>query len=72
MYSTSLFSVFDCFITAEVMKSLHIPKGVRRVLFRTLNTDRYFYTIATTHTHLCVPVMLYNCSSYGLLPVRYC
>ena len=27
-------------ITAEVMKSLHIPKGVRRVLFRTLNTDR--------------------------------
>ncbi|KAL8541467.1 hypothetical protein ACS0TY_002655 [Phlomoides rotata] len=27
-------------ITAEVMKSLHIPKGVKRVLFRTLNTDR--------------------------------
>ncbi|KAG8650793.1 cyclase-like protein 2 [Manihot esculenta] len=27
-------------ITAEVMKSLKIPKGVRRVLFRTLNTDR--------------------------------
>ncbi|XP_010446963.1 PREDICTED: uncharacterized protein LOC104729687 [Camelina sativa] len=27
-------------ITAEVMKSLHIPKGVSRVLFRTLNTDR--------------------------------
>ncbi|CAL5075347.1 unnamed protein product [Urochloa decumbens] len=27
-------------ITAEVMASLHIPKGVRRVLFRTLNTDR--------------------------------
>ncbi|PKI58636.1 hypothetical protein CRG98_020962 [Punica granatum] len=27
-------------ITAEVMKSLHIPKGIRRVLFRTLNTDR--------------------------------
>ncbi|XP_073272519.1 cyclase-like protein 2 [Primulina huaijiensis] len=27
-------------ITAEVMKTLHIPKGVRRVLFRTLNTDR--------------------------------
>ncbi|KAK7343473.1 hypothetical protein VNO77_12243 [Canavalia gladiata] len=27
-------------ITAEVMKSLHIPRGVRRVLFRTLNTDR--------------------------------
>ncbi|XP_021762545.1 uncharacterized protein LOC110727286 [Chenopodium quinoa] len=25
--------------TASVMKSLHIPKGVRRVLFRTLNTD---------------------------------
>lgn len=25
---------------AEVMKSLNIPKGVRRVLFRTLNTDR--------------------------------
>ncbi|XP_010547994.1 PREDICTED: uncharacterized protein LOC104819562 isoform X2 [Tarenaya hassleriana] len=27
-------------ITAEVMESLHIPKGTRRVLFRTLNTDR--------------------------------
>uniref|UniRef100_A0A2P2MMJ0 Cyclase family protein n=1 Tax=Rhizophora mucronata TaxID=61149 RepID=A0A2P2MMJ0_RHIMU len=27
-------------ITAEAMKALHIPKGVRRVLFRTLNTDR--------------------------------
>ncbi|KAK1292448.1 hypothetical protein QJS10_CPB17g02268 [Acorus calamus] len=27
-------------ITAEVMESLSIPKGVRRVLFRTLNTDR--------------------------------
>ncbi|GMN37718.1 hypothetical protein TIFTF001_007064 [Ficus carica] len=27
-------------ITAEVMRSLNIPKGVRRVLFRTLNTDR--------------------------------
>ncbi|KAH9602599.1 hypothetical protein KSS87_006654 [Heliosperma pusillum] len=30
----------DSNITAEVMKSLHIPKGVRRVLFRTLNTDK--------------------------------
>ncbi|KAJ9705122.1 hypothetical protein PVL29_003256 [Vitis rotundifolia] len=27
-------------ITAEAMESLQIPKGVRRVLFRTLNTDR--------------------------------
>ncbi|KAL3517078.1 hypothetical protein ACH5RR_023980 [Cinchona calisaya] len=27
-------------LTAEVMKSLNIPRGVRRVLFRTLNTDR--------------------------------
>ncbi|KAK4742326.1 hypothetical protein SAY87_000327 [Trapa incisa] len=27
-------------ITAEVMESFHIPKGIRRVLFRTLNTDR--------------------------------
>ncbi|KAM7251037.1 hypothetical protein ACFE04_022920 [Oxalis oulophora] len=27
-------------ITADVMKSLKIPRGVRRVLFRTLNTDR--------------------------------
>ncbi|MED6144612.1 Cyclase-like protein 2 [Stylosanthes scabra] len=27
-------------ITAQVMKSLDIPKGVRRVLFRTSNTDR--------------------------------
>ncbi|PNT20536.1 hypothetical protein POPTR_009G097300v4 [Populus trichocarpa] len=30
----------DSNITAEVMKSLNIPRGVRRVLFRTLNTDR--------------------------------
>ncbi|KAI7724635.1 hypothetical protein M8C21_022774 [Ambrosia artemisiifolia] len=30
----------DSNITAEVMKSLNIPKGVMRVLFRTLNTDR--------------------------------
>ncbi|KAI7752514.1 hypothetical protein M8C21_015865 [Ambrosia artemisiifolia] len=30
----------DTNITAEVMKSLNIPKGIRRVLFRTLNTDR--------------------------------
>ncbi|XP_076959199.1 cyclase-like protein 2 [Bidens hawaiensis] len=30
----------DTNITADVMKSLNIPKGVRRVLFRTLNTDR--------------------------------
>ncbi|KAK9690919.1 hypothetical protein RND81_09G163200 [Saponaria officinalis] len=30
----------DSNITEVVMKSLHIPKGVRRVLFRTLNTDR--------------------------------
>ncbi|XP_078438267.1 cyclase-like protein 3 [Wolffia australiana] len=27
-------------ITSEVMESLRIPKGVKRVLFRTLNTDR--------------------------------
>uniref|UniRef100_A0A1D1Y8U0 Kynurenine formamidase n=1 Tax=Anthurium amnicola TaxID=1678845 RepID=A0A1D1Y8U0_9ARAE len=27
-------------ITADVMKSLSIPKGIKRVLFRTLNTDR--------------------------------
>ncbi|PQM38057.1 kynurenine formamidase-like [Prunus yedoensis var. nudiflora] len=27
-------------ITAEVMKALNIPRGVRRVLFRTSNTDR--------------------------------
>ncbi|KAL4565013.1 hypothetical protein LXL04_029094 [Taraxacum kok-saghyz] len=31
-------------ITAEVMESLNIPKGVRRVLFRTLNTDRRLMT----------------------------
>ncbi|KAG8650791.1 cyclase-like protein 2 [Manihot esculenta] len=30
----------DSNITAEVMRSLSIPKGVTRVLFRTLNTDR--------------------------------
>lgn len=28
------------FPIAEVIKSLKIPSGVRRVLFRTLNTDR--------------------------------
>uniref|UniRef100_A0A0E0EPD6 Cyclase family protein n=1 Tax=Oryza meridionalis TaxID=40149 RepID=A0A0E0EPD6_9ORYZ len=27
-------------LNANVMEALHIPKGVRRVLFRTLNTDR--------------------------------
>ncbi|CAH9144622.1 unnamed protein product [Cuscuta epithymum] len=27
-------------ITAEVMKSLNIPRGVKRVIFKTLNTDR--------------------------------
>ncbi|CAI0445762.1 unnamed protein product [Linum tenue] len=31
----------DSNITAKVMKSLQIPKGTRRVLFRTLNTDRH-------------------------------
>ncbi|KAL4565014.1 hypothetical protein LXL04_029095 [Taraxacum kok-saghyz] len=31
-------------ITAEVMESLNIPKGVRRVLFRTLNTDKQLMT----------------------------
>ncbi|KAK3156207.1 hypothetical protein QOZ80_2AG0104250 [Eleusine coracana subsp. coracana] len=30
----------DTNITAQVMESLNIPKGIRRVLFRTLNTDR--------------------------------
>ncbi|KAE8667877.1 Cyclase family protein [Hibiscus syriacus] len=30
----------DSDITAQVMESLKIPKGVRHVLFRTLNTDR--------------------------------
>ncbi|CAN0846344.1 Cyclase-like protein 2 [Linum grandiflorum] len=30
----------DTNLTAEAMKSLNIPNGVRRVLFRTLNTDR--------------------------------
>ena len=28
------------FFSAQVMKSLNIPRGVIRVLFRTLNTDR--------------------------------
>uniref|UniRef100_K4D0E9 Uncharacterized protein n=1 Tax=Solanum lycopersicum TaxID=4081 RepID=K4D0E9_SOLLC len=27
-------------ITAEVMRSLNIPRRVKRVLFRTLNTDK--------------------------------
>ncbi|KAB2635907.1 hypothetical protein D8674_026441 [Pyrus ussuriensis x Pyrus communis] len=31
----------DTNITAEVMKSLNIPKGTRRVLFKTLNTDSF-------------------------------
>ncbi|XP_058070091.1 cyclase-like protein 3 [Magnolia sinica] len=30
----------DTNLTAEAMKLLNIPRGVRRVLFRTLNTDR--------------------------------
>ncbi|CAN1276704.1 Cyclase-like protein 2 [Linum perenne] len=30
----------DTNLTAEAMKSLNIPKGVSRVIFRTLNTDR--------------------------------
>ncbi|KAH9300721.1 hypothetical protein KI387_012304, partial [Taxus chinensis] len=30
----------DTNITAKVMEALHIPRGVHRVLFRTLNTDR--------------------------------
>ncbi|XP_020597517.1 uncharacterized protein LOC110037260 [Phalaenopsis equestris] len=30
----------DMNITAEAMESLHIPRGVLRVLFRTLNTDK--------------------------------
>nr|CAB3445891.1 unnamed protein product [Digitaria exilis] len=30
----------DTNITAQAMESLNIPRGVRRVLFRTLNTDR--------------------------------
>ncbi|KAJ4964004.1 hypothetical protein NE237_023943 [Protea cynaroides] len=30
----------DANITVDVMKYLNIPRGVRRVLFRTLNTDR--------------------------------
>uniref|UniRef100_A0A0C9RWC7 TSA: Wollemia nobilis Ref_Wollemi_Transcript_9069_1225 transcribed RNA sequence n=1 Tax=Wollemia nobilis TaxID=56998 RepID=A0A0C9RWC7_9CONI len=30
----------DTNITAKVMEALKIPKGVRRVIFRTLNTDR--------------------------------
>lgn len=30
----------DANITAEAMQSLHIPRGVRRVLFRTLNTEK--------------------------------
>lgn len=34
---------FFLFVPAKAMKSLEIPKGVKRVLFRTLNTDRYLY-----------------------------
>ncbi|EEE57300.1 hypothetical protein OsJ_07375 [Oryza sativa Japonica Group] len=33
-------------ITAKMMESLHIPKGIQRVLFRTLNTDRQKQTSA--------------------------
>lgn len=31
---------YSTLYAADVMESLHIPRGVRRVLFRTLNTDR--------------------------------
>lgn len=31
---------YSSLYAADVMESLHIPRGVRRVLFRTLNTDR--------------------------------
>lgn len=37
-------------ISAEVMKSLNIPKGVRRVLFKTLNTDRKLMHQKEFHT----------------------
>ncbi|XP_060200700.1 cyclase-like protein 2 [Lycium barbarum] len=39
-------------LTADVMQSLHIPKGVKRVLFRTLNTDRsicIFFSLLSYH-----------------------
>lgn len=32
-------------ITADVMKNLNIPRGVKRALFRTLNTDRNLMSI---------------------------
>ena len=34
-------------VSAEVMKSLKISKGLRRVLFRTLNTDRLVIKLTT-------------------------
>lgn len=40
-------------ITAEVMKELDIPRGVKRVLFKTLNTDRklmYQSSFASNYT----------------------
>lgn len=40
LFTESFDSFFCQFFPAEVMESLHIPRGVRRVLFRTLNTDR--------------------------------
>ncbi|XP_057869739.1 cyclase-like protein 1 isoform X1 [Cryptomeria japonica] len=34
----------DTNITAKVMEGLNIPRGIQRVIFRTLNTDRAFYS----------------------------
>jgi len=31
----------DTNLTVQVLASLHIPPGVERIIFRTLNTDRY-------------------------------
>lgn len=49
-------------IVADVMASLNIPKGVRRVLFRTLNTDRYvlhFYLhIYDTVQRTCIGICM--------------
>jgi Mn2+/Fe2+ NRAMP family transporter len=47
MFFFTFFLFFFSF-SAEVMKELNIPRGVRRVLFRTLNTDKYEYCVLQT------------------------
>lgn len=56
-------SCFCNFVSADVMKSLNIPRGVRRVLFRTLNTDRYIYELYST-LYFGVIIVANECHGY--------